>query len=53
MLNFLKAYFDAAIQKQQSSIIEQYIASKNPLTVADVEHWEKQFSRTQNQGWVL
>lgn len=53
MLNFLKAYFNAAIQKQQSSIIERYISSKNPQTVADIEHWEKQYARKQQQGWVL
>lgn len=50
MLKFLKSLFDTA---QTSSVIEKYIASKNPLTVADVEHWEKEYTRKQNQGWSL
>lgn len=53
MLNFLKAYFNAAIQKQQISIIERYIESKNPQTVADIEYWAKEYTRNQNQGWSL
>ena len=50
MLNFLKSLFAL---EQQGTIIERYISSKNPLTTADVEHWEKEYSRTQNQGWAL
>lgn len=50
MLNFLKSLFAL---EQKGTIIERYISSKNPLTTADVEHWEKEYARKQNQGWAL
>lgn len=50
MLNFLKSLFAL---EQKGTIIEKYISSKNPLTTADVEHWEKEYARKQNQGWAL
>lgn len=58
MLDFLTAYIVKPFAKKQFSInynteVDRYIASKNPLTVADVEHWEKEYTRKQNQGWAL
>lgn len=58
MLDFLTAYIIKPIAQKQflinySTEVDRYISSKNPQTVADVEHWEKEYSRKQNQGWVL
>lgn len=33
--------------------VDRYVASKHPQTVADVEHWEKEYSRKQQSGWTL
>ena len=58
MLDFLTAYLVKPIMERQFSInhsteVDKYVASKNPQTVADVEYWEKEYSRKQNQGWTL
>jgi hypothetical protein len=53
MLIFLKSRLAALIQKQQNSVVEKYIVSKNPQTVADVEYWAKEYTRKQNQGWSI
>jgi hypothetical protein len=53
MLNFLKSRLAEISRKQQNSLVEKYIVSKNPQTVADVEHWAKEYTRKQNQGWSL
>jgi len=58
MLNFITTYLVKPIVQRQFSInsfteIDRYINSKNPQTVAEVEHWEKQFSRKQKEGWPL
>ena len=58
MLDFLTAYIiKPIIQKQflvnHSTEVDRFISSKNPQTAADVEHWEKEYIRKQNQGWPL
>jgi hypothetical protein len=34
------------------SRLEQYIASRNPKSTADVEHWERQYFQDQQRGLV-
>ena len=58
MLDFLTAYLVKPIMERQFSVnynseIDRYVASKNPQSIADVEHWEKEYARKQNQGWAL
>jgi hypothetical protein len=58
MLDFLTAYIIKPLTQKQFSIsynteVDRYVASKNPQTVADVEHWEKEYSRKQSKGWSL
>jgi 5S rRNA maturation endonuclease (ribonuclease M5) len=58
MLDFLTAYVIKPMTQKQFSVnygteVDRYVASKNPQTVADVEHWEKEYSRKQTQGWPL
>lgn len=58
LVNFLTAYIFKPIAQKQFTIdytteIDRYVTSKNPKTVADVEHWEKQYSHKQLKGWAL
>jgi len=58
MLDFLTAYIIKPMSQKkfsvnQSTEVDRYVASKNPQTIADVEHWEKEYSRKQNRGWAL
>ncbi len=43
----------AQFQKPQSygNELEIYISSKNPTTVAEVEHWTKEFDKRQSSNW--
>ena len=35
------------------SELERYIVSKNPQSVAEIDHWTKQFDHTRNsKGWL-
>jgi hypothetical protein len=34
------------------SRLERYIATRNPQSAADVEHWERQYFRDQERGLV-
>ena len=34
------------------SRLERYIASRNPQTAADVEHWERQYFQDQRRGII-
>lgn len=55
MLNQLASYFSVLFQPitppQQTyrSELEQYIISKNPQSIADIDHWTRQFDRNQKQ----
>jgi hypothetical protein len=58
MLDFLTAFIIKPITQQQFSVkysteVDRYISSKKPQTVADVEHWEREYSRNQSKGWSL
>lgn len=58
LVDFLTAYIFKPMTQKQFSInysteVDRYVASKNPQTVADVEHWEKEYTRKQGQGWTL
>ncbi len=35
--------------QQYRTELEQYIASKNPKTAADVEHWQQQYTYGNNK----
>ena len=39
--------------KQHQNDLDRYIASKNPTTTAEVEHWQREYDKRQNsQGWL-
>jgi len=58
-IDFLTAYLTRSMMQREfgythESEVDRYISSKNPQTTADVEHWEREYSRQQqNQGWLL
>lgn len=56
MLNQLAAYFNKMFDMQKSSTygseLEQYIVSKRPQSVAEIDHWTRQFDREQQRGWL-
>ena len=58
MLSQLSAYFnkmfDTPKQSTYGSELEQYIVSKRPQSVAEIDHWTRQFDKNQTQkGWPL
>lgn len=57
LLTQLAAYFNKMFDKQgqatYGSELEQYIVSKRPQSVAEIDHWTKQFDKNQTQkGWL-
>ena len=48
MLKKLKQLLQGVITKSNSyqSAVEQYVASKNPTSIAEVEYWVRHFDRT-------
>jgi hypothetical protein len=57
MLTRIAAYFNKLFNTQghtpYGSELEQYIVSKSPQSVAEIDHWTKQFDKTQTQkGWL-
>ena len=38
--------------KKYQDDVEQYVASKNPKTIAEVEHWINQYTQSK-KGWSL
>lgn len=57
-VDFLTAYIFKPITQKHFAVnysteVDRYVASKNPQTVADVEHWEKEYTRKHTQGWSL
>ena len=51
IFTWLKGLF--AEQSYQDGV-EFYIASKNPTTAAEVEHWIREYDqKTRNGGWAL
>jgi hypothetical protein len=58
MLTQLSSYFskmfDTQKHSQYGSELEQYIVSKHPQSVAEIDHWTRQFDKNQTQqGWPL
>ena len=56
MLNYLAAYFskmfDTQNQATYGSELERYIVSKGPQSVAEIDHWTRQFDREQQRSWL-
>jgi hypothetical protein len=57
MLKKLAEYFNnlfsTHVQATYGSELERYIVSKNPGSVAEIDHWTKQFDQNQTQrGWL-
>lgn len=57
MLSQLIAYFNKMFDTQKHSAygseLEQYIVSKGPQSVAEIDHWTRQFDKNQTQrGWL-
>ena len=56
MLNQLAAYFNKLLNTKPAtygSELEQYIVSKSPQSVAEIDHWTKQFDNIRNRrGWL-
>ena len=56
MLSQLAAYFnkmfDTPTQSTYGSELEQYIVSKSPQSVAEIDHWTRQFDKQQQKGWL-
>ncbi len=41
-------------ERQQQNDLDRYIASKNPTTTAEVEHWQREYDKRQTtQGWLV
>ena len=55
MLNQLAEYFTRlfAAQTTYGSELEQYIVSKGPQSVAEIDYWTKQFDNIRNRGGWL
>ncbi len=56
MLNHLAAYILNIFNRHAptyGSELEQYIVSKRPQTVEEIDHWTRQFDQNQarNRGW--
>lgn len=58
MLDFLTAYLSTASIKNQFRFkdndhaeLDRYIASKNPSTAAEVDHWIREYDRKQPSSY--
>lgn len=41
-------------ERQHQNDLDRYIASKNPTTTAEVEHWQREYDKRQTaQGWLV
>lgn len=54
MIAYIQKMFDSADKSQTyGSELERYVASKGPQSVAELEHWTKQFDHARNsKGWL-
>lgn len=58
-IDFLTAYLVKPLMQRdfgytRQTEVDQYITGKNPQSTAEVEHWEREYSRKQEkQGWLL
>ncbi len=54
MIAFIQKMFDTADKSQTyGSELERYVMSKGPQSVAEIDHWTRQFDRNQKQrGWL-
>lgn len=40
--------------KQYQNDLDRYISSKNPSNTAEVEYWQREYDKRQNQqGWLI
>jgi hypothetical protein len=54
LINTLKKWAKSLTSERlQQANIEHYVISKNPQSVADVEHWAQEYTRKQTQGWAI
>lgn len=49
---YFNKIFDMQKQPTYGSELEQYIVSKGPQSVAEIDHWTKQYDREQQRGWL-
>lgn len=52
MIMAILEWFTQLFGNQYQSQLDQYISSRNPVDVADVEHLEREFSRVQARGFL-
>lgn len=56
MLTQLAAYFNKMFytptQTTYGSELERYIVSKGPQSVAEIDHWTRQYDREQQRSWL-
>ena len=52
LANLLERLAEMFPGSDYQSRLEQYIASRNPQSAADVEHWERQYFQDQQRGIV-
>lgn len=56
LIDFLMTYLikpATQFPNKYGTEVDRYVASKYPKTVADVEHWEKEYNRKQQLGRTL
>jgi hypothetical protein len=53
LANLLQRLAEMFPTSDYHSRLERYIASHNPQTAADVEHWERQYHYNQQQQGIL
>jgi len=49
-MKWIKSLFTAPSQQDE---LDAYVASKNPSTTAEVEHWVRQYDLHQRKEWAL
>jgi len=55
LLTHIAAYFNKMFDRQATygSELEQYIVSRRPQSVEEIDHWTKQFNQRHAQrGWL-
>lgn len=52
MIIAILQWFTQLFKNQYQSQLDQFISSHNPVNTADVEHLEREFSRSQSRGFL-
>jgi hypothetical protein len=47
----LKTFLQGVFVANYQTELDQFITSKNPTTMAEVEHWIRQFNRSHRYGY--